>query len=456
MHDTALFRRLWDSAIRSTRSLTLLREAASIARQGCDSTAAPWLDEASFLALTNGCVAVFEGRKATDRPRILVASPYLPFPLSHGGAVRMYNLMSRAARELDQILICFTDSLQPPAQELLDVCVEVIQVRREGSHELPSRGRPDTVEEFDSPGLHAALRLAMRKWQPGVAQLEFTQMAQYAADCAPARTLLIEHDVTLDLYQQMLGAGDDWEVKRQLALWQRFERDAWRQVDRVVLMSEKDRSLVAQAGSRGAPVMLPNGVDLERFHPSAVEPEARRLLFIGSFAHLPNLMALEFFLREVWPQLERATLHIISGANHEYYLDYYRDRVRLDLTRHGIELEGFVSDVRPAYERAAVVIVPLVASAGTNIKVLEAMAMGKAVVSTAAGVNGLDLTPNQDFLLVKSGAEMARAITCLFDDPPARAKLEQSARLTVEREYGWDAIAARQAGLYRELMPCAS
>jgi glycosyltransferase involved in cell wall biosynthesis len=256
----------------------------------------------------------------------------------------------------------------------------------------------------------------------------------------------VEHDVTFDLYEQMLRLDNDWELRRQLKLWKRFETEAWRHVDRIVTMSEKDRRL---AGERA--VTLPNGVDTERFQPSGVEPEPRRLLFIGSFAHLPNLMALEFFLNEVWPLLEQATLHVIAGSRHEYFLNFYRDRVNVDLARPGIEVEGFVSDVRPAYERACVVIAPLVASAGTNIKVPEAMAMGRAVVSTSAGINGLDLSPGKDILLADTAAEMASAIEKLFRDPVERRRIEFAGRETVEREFSWDTIAARQAALYAEI-----
>ena len=148
---------------------------------------------------------------------------------------------------------------------------------------------------------------------------------------------------------------------------------------------------------------LANGVDLERFRPGRA-PDPRRILFIGSFAHPPNVLAMEFFVHEVWPLLRDVTLHIIAGARHEQYA------VGADLAQPGIELEGFVADVRPAYQRATLVVAPLVASAGTNIKVLEAMAMGKAVVSTPAGVNGLDLTPGEDFVLVQTAQEMAAAI----------------------------------------------
>src|SRR6202011_2414440 len=106
--------------------------------------------------------------------------------------------------------------------------------------------------------------------------------------------------------------------------------------------------------------------------------------------------------------------HIIAGARHQYFLDRYQDRVRLDLKQPGIEVEDFVADVRLAYERAAVVVAPLLASAGTNIKIMEAMAMGKAIVSTPAGINGLDLSAGHDVVVVKTGAEMAEAIRGLL------------------------------------------
>lgn len=447
-----VFRRLWGQALRRLRLRNGVGLRSAAIALGGGPLVTPAYAEESFLALTSGEVANFPGRVATGLPRVVVVSPYLPFPLSHGGAVRMYNLMRRAAGEFDQVLVAFTDRLETPPPEVLEICAEVVLVRRTGSHALPATGRPEVVEEFDSPAFRAALQQTVRKWRPGVAQIEFTQMAQYAGDCAPAKTVLVEHDVTFDLYQQMLRLEDGWELGRQLELWRKFERDAWRMVDRVVTMSEKDRALVD-----GDAVTLPNGVDLDRFRPPADEPEARRLLFIGSFAHLPNLMAVEFFLNQVWPLLNHkapnnVTLHVIAGARHEYYLKHYHDRVSVDLARPGIEVSGFVSDVRGAYRRAAVVVAPLVASAGTNIKVLEAMAMGRAIVSTPAGINGLDLSPGNDFLLVQTAAEMAAAIERLLNDPGERRRIEAAARRRVEREFGWDTIARRQARLYRDLI----
>ncbi|MDQ6663092.1 MAG: glycosyltransferase, partial [Acidobacteriota bacterium] len=388
-----IFRRLWKQAIDRLQILGVadsksadvaLAEAWRIPSRYRRSSAAT-VNEEQILALTSGDVAIFPGRPKCKPHSILVATPYLPFPLSHGGAVRMFNLVSRAAADYDQILVAFTDELAASPEELLAVCAEIILVRRKGTHFRRSARRPDVVEEFDAPAFHAALKQAVEKWSPAVVQLEFTQMAQYAGACGPTPTVLVEHDITYDLQQQLLSHREDWEVRRQWRQWKSFETDAWTKVDQVVTMSEKDRLLVGEKA-----LSLPNGVDVDRFRPTDRPPEPGRLLFIGSFAHLPNLLALDFFLHEVWPLLGDLDLklHVIAGARHDSFLQHYNHpRLSRNIRQPGIEVEGFVSDVRPAYERASLVIAPLIASAGTNIKILEAMAMGKAIVSTRAGIN---------------------------------------------------------------------
>jgi GT2 family glycosyltransferase/glycosyltransferase involved in cell wall biosynthesis len=433
IEDRETFTRLWrENVVR----LNLLKKVDALAFASRQKIAAYEEGPRDFLELARGDISVFPGRARAGKPVVLVASPYLPYPLSHGAAVRIYNLMRRAAADFDQVLVTFVEESRPVPPELLDICAEVVTVRRAGSHALPSSPRPNTVEEFDSPSFHAVLRQTVQKWRPGVAQLEFTQMAQYAADCAPAKTILVEHDITYDLYAQMLAQTEDWETRRQYDRWIAFEQDAWRRVDRVVVMSEKDRGVVE------ASVTIANGVDLERFQPSPDPPDPRRLLFIGSFRHKPNVLAMEFFLRDVFPKLNGVTLHVIAGPEHERYWD---------LKHPGVEVEGFVSDVRPAYRRATLVVAPLIASAGTNIKIMEAMAMGKAIVSTEAGIHGLELVRDHDVIVTNKPEIMAAAISHLLEFPEDRRDLERHARETAQRLYDWNAIAEQQAALYRAL-----
>ncbi len=449
------FPELWREAVGRLNHLSARMEPVkSAAAALAEAWKAPLWNRSSvkgepFLALTSGEVAVFPGIAPSGRPRILVASPYMPFPLAHGGAVRMFNLMRRAAVHFDQVLIVFADELKQPPAELREMFSEIVVVKRIGSHLVPFNNRPQVVEEFASPAFAQALRQTIRKWKPGVVQLEFTQLAQYAVNCGPAKTILVEHDITLDLYEQLLKDSEDWETRLQYRMWVEFETAAWKNVDAVVTMSEKDRQTVGLTKA----VCIQNGVDLDRFQPSRQEPIARRLLFIGSFAHLPNLMAIEFFMREVWPGLAdlNPQLHIIAGSRHHYFMDLYRDRVTVNLDQPGIEVEDFVSDVRPAYCQAAIVIAPLVASAGTNIKIMEAMAMAKAVVTTPAGINGLDLEPGEDVVVTPSGPEMAAAIRDLIVHPEKRKSFELRARATVEHRYSWEKMGGVQRQLYQRL-----
>lgn len=436
-----LFRRLWDQAIRRLHlagSVNVLRAAVTIPLRSISQYSGS-ADEQRFLSLTNGDTAVFPGRAPSAKSVIVVASAYLPYPLSHGGAVRIFNLITQAAREFEVILVSFTEQWNQPPVELLAIATEVVLVRRSGTHYRISTDLPDVVEEFASTTFAEALRQTVKKWKASVVQLEWTQMAQYAGDCAPAKTVLVEHDITYDLYHQMSqNKPDDLELQTQSERWRSFEVGAWMQVDCVVTMSDKDKEATRLKHARA----LPNGVDLVRYRPSEAPVEENTLLFIGSFAHHPNRSAMEWFLAEVWPLLEQQAprLHIIAGAHHQ--------RWPITAATPRVSIEGFVADVRPAYRQAAVVIAPLVASAGTNIKILEAMAMGKAIVSTPSGVNGLQV---EGVAIASSARGFAETILTLLKNGELRLSSGVQARSCVEQHYSWTGISQLQTALYREL-----
>ena len=303
MSAPAVFRRLWRQAL---RRLFLrkgpLHAAAGIALAGSRAPRPP-RPEDLFLALTDGSVSVFPGRPATGKPRVLIASPYLPFPLSHGGAVRMYNLMRRAAADFDQVLVAFTEHAAPPPPELCESARKSSWCTAPGSTTLPFTGRPETVEEFASPAFRAALRQTVRKWQPGHRPTGIHPDGPVRRRIAPRPAPSWWSTTSPSTSTSSSSRLEDRRERRdEYDRWRRFETAAWGTVDRVVTMSEQDRAVVRPRHGRRR---SPNGVDLDRYRPAAEPPEPRRLLFIGSFAHKPNVMALEFFVNQVLPAAAR-------------------------------------------------------------------------------------------------------------------------------------------------------
>ncbi|MCU1327032.1 MAG: glycosyl transferase, family 2, partial [Bryobacterales bacterium] len=309
-----LFLKLWNEGVRRLQLLAMdgsgaaLRTLRHLPRIGARPPAASGLlSEVEILALSNGDAAAFPGRPVRpEARRLIVATPYMPYPLSHGGAVRIFNLLREAAKQHDIILIAFVQTLATPPEELRALCSEIVLVRRHGSHLRHQTERPDMVEEFESNTFRACLKQAAWRWNPAIVQLEFTWLAQYAQRYGTAKTILVEHDITFDLQRQLLEAGTAegaalWELRQQHQKWERFERSAWRDVDCVVTMSDQDAAAVEGAAEV---VAIPNGVDCDRFRAHGGQQDPKRLLFIGSFAHRPNVLAVEWFLREVWPLLD--------------------------------------------------------------------------------------------------------------------------------------------------------
>lgn len=388
---------------------------------------------------------VLEGRPcAPQRRRIAVLSPYFPYPLSHGGAVRIFNLLRETAREFDIELFAFTDGpAAPEAAPVLEFCARVVLVEKPRYREPRwSSLLPPEVHEFRSPAMRKALVEERRAFGYEVLQVEYTQLAEYGGD------VLVEHDVTFDLFTQIARRERTlsafWDVFR----WRRFETRAVRRFRRVVVMSPKDAELL---GAAVPTTVIENGVDLARFR-AAPEPPGENLLFIGSFRHFPNIAAYRFFTEKVWPLLRdkfpAMTLSVVCGDD---YLTYWR--AFADSPEPGpdprIHLLGFTADVRPLYLEANLVLAPTTVSAGTNVKVLEAMAMQRAVVSTTSGCAGLGLLHGHSVWIADSPESFAAGIATLIADPERRTQIAQAAYRHALRNFDWQAIGEKQRALLR-------
>jgi glycosyltransferase involved in cell wall biosynthesis len=391
----------------------------------------------------------YEGRPCSPvRRRIAVLSPYFPYPLSHGGAVRIYNLLRELASEFDIELFAFVDNvgqaLSPANLDpVLELCARVVLVDQPRYREPRWCSLlPPEVHEFRSPAMRRALAEERKAFGYERLQVEYTQLAEYGED------ILTEHDVTFDLFAQVFRARRTLSAWWDWFRWRRFETRAVRRFGRIVVMSGKDAEMLGPA-IRTA--VVENGVDLDRFQPEAERP-GRRLLFIGSFRHFPNVEAYRFFTERIWPLLRDKfpdlELTVVAGADHLTCWRAFTDTPE-PASDPRIRLLGFVSDVRPLYVEANLVVVPTTVSAGTNVKVLEAMAMRRAVISTSSGCAGLGLLDRHSVWIADSHESFAAAVATLINDPDLRSSIAESARGHAERHFSWSALGEKQRALFR-------
>ena len=403
---------------------------------------APWKRDRSQYPTA---VQEIPGRALSPRRRrIAVLSPYFPYPLSHGGAVRIFHLLREMAAAFDIFLLAFrdreTDAGLPP---VLEHCARVILIAKPRYREPRwSTLLPPEVHEFQSPAMHAALARIRREYDIEAVQVEYTMLAPYRGD------VLVEHDVTFELCRQVwqrTGRGW-WDYWR----WRRFEKKWIARYRRVVVMSEQDRALLYRPNV----VVVPNGVDLARFTPEPERP-GRRLLFVGSFRHFPNIVAYRFFMEQVWPtlrELPEIRFTVVAGPDP---LVYWRESTGLPAipTDERVQLLEFVADVRPLYVEANLALVPTLVSAGTNLKVLEAMAMERAVVSTSSGCAGLGLEHGVNVWIADAPKDFAQAVRTLLANHELRQRIAAEGRAHVEAHFDWQAIGRRQRDVLENLLP---
>jgi glycosyltransferase involved in cell wall biosynthesis len=294
----------------------------------------------------------------------------------------------------------------------------------------------------------APFGLWLRAW-PGFASLSPRPLLLF--DDHNAEYLLQQRVFETDIRRPRRWAGALYSLIQWRKL-RRYERHVCRQLDRVAAVSEADASALARLVPGLQPAVVPNGVDLKYYDESARGDEANgarlkapSLVFTGKMDFRPNVDAVMWFVDEVLP-------HIRAGRQDvHFYIVGQKPHPRLQVLRgrDDVTLTGWVDDVRPYFSQATVYVAPLRMGGGTRLKLLEAMAMRKAIVSTALGCEGFDVTDGREMRIADAPDAFARAVLELLGSTGQRVALGQTARRFVEAHYAWEAIVPRLERLYQ-------
>jgi glycosyltransferase involved in cell wall biosynthesis len=273
---------------------------------------------------------------------------------------------------------------------------------------------------------------------------------------SPVPIVLFAHNVEHAIWRRLVSVERRRSARALLALeWRkmrRWEARACQRAHLTVTVSAVDRDLLAAAAPRARITVIPTGVDVGYFTPAPQAEDPSHLVFTGSMDWYPNEEGILHFIDAVLPLVRRrvpeATV-TVAGRNPS-------PRVRTAAARAGVHVTGTVDDVRPYIARGAVYVVPLRVGGGTRLKIFEALAMAKAVVSTRIGAEGLPLVPGRHFLEAEEPTAFAEAVVALLRDPARRQALGAAGRRLVETRYGWAAVAREFETQCQESLVCVS
>lgn len=212
-----------------------------------------------------------------------------------------------------------------------------------------------------------------------------------------------------------------------------------------IVVCEEDRQRLTDANPGGHFHAVENGVDTEHFSPTGTTEEPYTAIFTGTLGWRPNLSAAEYLAKEIWPRVKERC------PNARLYLagkDPPAELFRLARAGTGIEVFADPEDMRPLLARAAVFVCPVLEGGGTRVKILDAMATAKPVISTTVGCEGLRVTPGKDILVADTPREFADVVLDLLKHPERCKRIGEAARTLVEHEYGWERIGRQLQGAY--------
>ncbi len=388
--------------------------------------------------------------------RVLVVDEEVPWPLDSGKKIRTFNLLKHLACRHEIHYLCrrHEGHAAPDIQPLTQAGIQCTVV----PDPIPAKSGikfyglllanifsplPYSVTSHQSRQLVEQIRQAVHRHQFDLIHCEWTPYFANLLAINHLPRVVVAHNVESTIWRRNFELETNPARKAYIYLqWKkmrRFERDAFKAASGVVVVSPQDGEVVSSwRGRKDGVTLVENGVDVDYFSPQGTAPEQGSVVFTGSLDWRPNVDAMNFFLDEVWPRIvaqSPGSRMTIVGRNPMQNL---RDRVR---NQPSVVLTGTVDDVRPYMDRAAVYVVPLRIGGGSRLKILEAFAMKKPVVSTTVGAEGLRVENGREICIADGPEAIAKAVLHLFNHPEMGRELGRAGRQLVESSYRWEVLA---------------
>jgi len=386
--------------------------------------------------------------------KILVIDEEFPYPPNTGKRIRSFNLLKRLASTNDLHYLAYgtTDSESFGAlnQHRMNPIPVKPQVPPKSGFLFYFRlflnlfsSQPYIVSSHYSDLFDRTLRKAVIDLNPDIIICEWTPYAVFVEKIENIKKLVVAHNVETRIWQRYFEnekqALKRWYIGKQVAKLERFERAVFKYIDGVTAVSDIDADQIHSYNHQVPVEVVDNGVDLEFFDASSGLGGSNKLVFVGTMDWRPNQDCVQYFIEDILPLIhkERPEIEaVFVGRNPPTHIK------ALDAKR-GVTVTGSVDDVRPYIKEGDVYIVPLRIGGGTRLKILDALAMRKAVVSTTVGAEGLDLTDGVNILIADTPDRFAAKILRLLDDPKLAITLGESGRKLVEEKYGWDGLVQK-------------
>lgn len=395
--------------------------------------------------------------------KILIVTTKSPYPLFEGRALRTYNLIKQAALHHEIHLLSFVQTPEDleGIEHMRSICNVVeyeklyfdgakTQIIKDAICELFSRA-PLPVVKYRTAGMRAKMRKLMQTHQYDLVHLDMLHLADYMDLCGNTPVALIEHNVE----HVILDRRADNEtrplhrayLRYQAAKLKSYEGRACQRAQHVVAVSELDAQQLRELGPGARVTSVPNGVDTEYFRTSHPPRKPTNLVFVGGFTWFPNLDAITYFCEDILPKL----LKTIGDIQLTVIGKQPDTPVAQEIAKHpNVKLAGLVEDIRPDVDAAAAYIVPLRIGGGTRLKILDALSMSKAIISTSVGCEGLDVEDGKTIVIADTPDAFAQAIVKVLADPAWADTIGRQGRQLVESRYDWAAVAKTLMAVYAD------